>query len=150
VVTAVVGYFYRRSYNLTHAESGGSKHITPDFLKVDKDKRKAAEQRGAAYDAVLDAREAAGPAATAASVDKLRSWTRLAAVSTAILAVVTTIFGTLKNVDTIQEGLNQFSSWDRFTQLVSQNKAGAVVAFAVIGSNIIVFVKTLKKTPEKS
>jgi hypothetical protein len=38
-ITETLAYFNRRAYNLTHAESGGSKNIKPDFLKVDHEKR---------------------------------------------------------------------------------------------------------------
>ncbi len=146
LISAVISFFYRRAYNLTHAESGRSKDIKPDFLKVDKNKRQAALDRGSAYDAVLDARETAGPAR---NVEKVRFWSRIAAGLVAILALGTTIVTTFMNVDAIQEGINKFSSWDRFSQLVGEHKTAAVVAIVVIGSNIIVTVKTLKKTPGK-
>jgi uncharacterized membrane protein len=147
LVTAVIGYFHRRAYNLTRAESGRSRNIKPDFLKVDKGKRQAAIERGTAYDAVLEAREPAGAATT---VDTVRFWSRLAAMSTASLAAVATLVGTLMKVESIQAGITQLSSWEKFSRLVSENKAGAVVALVVIGSNVVVFVKTRKKKTRES
>jgi uncharacterized membrane protein len=141
-VTAVIGYFHRRAYNLTHAESGPSRNIKPDFLKVDAAKRQAALDRGAAYDAALEARETPAAVATA---EKVRHWSRIGAATTATLAVVAAVVGTLMKVESIQEGINQISSWDRLSKLVSDNKAGTVVALIVIGSNIVVFVNALKK-----
>jgi uncharacterized membrane protein len=146
LTTAVIGYFHRRAYNLTRAESGRSRNIKPDFLKVNKGKRQAAIERGQAYDAVLDAREAAGAATT---VETVCFWSRLGAMATAILALVAMVVGTLTHIDSIQTGINQISSWDKFSLLVSEHKAGAVVALAVIGANIIVFVRTSKKTLAK-
>lgn len=146
LVTSVIGVFHRRAYNLTHAESGRSKHITPDFLKVDRAKREAAIDRGRAYDAVLDAREAPPSVATVAQVGL---WSRLAAMTTATLAVVAAIVGTVTKVDSIQSGIDTVSSWDRLGHFVGQHKAGAVVAVIVIGANIVVYVNALKKSSHR-
>ncbi len=148
LITTVIRYFYRRAYNLTHAESGKSRDIKPDFLKVDKDKRQAALDRGAAYDARLAARETES-AGKAATVEKAWYWSRIAATSAAILTLVATVLYTLDSVETIEKGLKQFSSWDRFAQLVSQHKVAAAVAIAVIGANIIATVKTIRKAAGK-
>ncbi len=149
VISAVIRFFYRRAYNLTHAESSSSHNIKPDFLKVDQDKRQAAFDRGAAYDAVLAAREPAAQVALALKAEKVCYWSRIAATSVAILTLVTTIVYTLDYVGTIEKGLNQFSSWDRFWQLAGQHRTAAVVAVAVIGANIIATVKTIRKAPGK-
>jgi uncharacterized membrane protein len=139
LVTGTIGYFHRRAYNLTHAESGRSKNIKPDFLKVDKAKRQAAIERGDAYTAVLAAREARTP------VERVTFWSRVAAGLSAVLGLVAMIVGTITKVDSLQRGIDQVSSWERFSQLVSDNKAGAIVAIAVIGANIIVFAESSKK-----
>jgi hypothetical protein len=145
LVTSVIGYFHRRAYNLTHAEAGRSKNIKPDFLKVDKDKRDAALEKGKAYDEVLAAREVP---ASVATVAKVGLWSRLGAIATATLAVVAAIFGTVTKVDSIQSGINSMSSWDRLGHFVGQNKAGTVVAIVVIGANIVVYVNALKKSSD--
>ena len=145
LVAAVVGFFHRRAYNLTHAEAGHSKNIKPDFLKVDHAKREAAIQRGEAYDEVLTAREAAALSGGAATTAKVGLWSRLAALTMATLALVAAIIGSLQKIESVQQGINQMSSWDRFAQLVSDNKAGAAVAVIVIGANVVVFVNALKK-----
>jgi hypothetical protein len=146
LITSVIGFFHRRAYNLTHAESGRSKNIRPDFLKVDKARREAAIEKGKAYDAVLDAREVPPSVATVATVGL---WSRLAAITTATLAVVAAVVGTVSKVDSIQAGVNTMGSWDRLGHFVGQNKAGTVVAVIVIGANIVVYVNALKKkTPE--
>lgn len=147
--TGAIAYFHRRAYNLTRAESGGSgvsKPIKPDFLTVDKAKRQAAIDRGQAYDAVLEARE---PAAAGTTVEKVCLWSRFAAMSTAVLGLVAMVVGTITKIDSLQAGINRLSSWERFTQLVSDNQAGTVVALAVIGANIVVFVESSKKWGKK-
>ena len=55
LITSIIGYFHRRAYNLTLAESGGSP-IRPDFLKVDKKRRREAIERGEEYSDVLEKR----------------------------------------------------------------------------------------------
>jgi uncharacterized membrane protein len=142
LVTSLIGYFHRRAYNLTRAESGPSKNIQPDFLKVDKEKRQAAIDRGKAYTEVLDARSAP-PVAPA--VKTVHHWSWLLASAAAVLGLGVTILGALAKIGDLQRDVERIGSWDRFSQLVSQNQAGAVVAVAVIGANVIVVAQKLKK-----
>jgi hypothetical protein len=140
--TGIIGYFHRKSYNLTRAESGGSKPITPDFLKVDQKKRQAAIDRGAAYSEVLDAR-----AAPSSPVAKASNWARAGATATASATLLAAIVGTITRVRVLQEGVEQLSSWDAITALVKEYPAGVIVAVLIIGTNIVIFVKATKKTP---
>jgi uncharacterized membrane protein len=133
LVTSVLGYFHRRTYNLTYADSAGGQPITPDFLKVDKEKRKAALERGAAYDTTLGKREAS-------AVEKVCFWSRLGATAAALLALGATVIGTVSKIDSIQKGVEDIGSWDKFAALISQNKLGATVAVVVIVFNVGVFV----------
>lgn len=142
LVTSVIGVMHRRAYNLTHAESGGSKDIKPDFLKVDHAKRKEAIARGEAYDTVLKDREAAVSQKTAA---KVGTWSRLLAVSAAVLGLVTAAAGAVGKVKTVQTDFEQIGTWDRFVDLISQNPVGTVVALAVIGANVIIVVQKIQK-----
>jgi uncharacterized membrane protein len=144
-VTSVLGYFHRRAYNLTRAESSRSKNIKPDFLKVDVGKREAAIGRGRAYDAVLDNRESGAAAPT----DRLRFWSRFAAIATALVGLGLVIFGTVTKVDSLQAGVNRITSWDRFTDLISQNQAGSVVAVLVIVVNVYETATKLKSIPAR-
>lgn len=143
-VSGVIGYFHRRAYNLTHAESGGSKNIKPDFLNVDHRKRQSAIERGRAYDAVLDSRDA--PASPA---EQLSVWSRIAAVTTALVGLFVTILGTVTRIGSLQSGVEELSSWDKFSNIVSRNKAGAVIAFAVIAISVSEVYKKMQKSPAK-
>jgi uncharacterized membrane protein len=140
LVTSVIGYFQRRAYNLTHAESGASKNIKPDFLKVDHEKRKSAIERGEAYAGTIAARGGASPA-----VESLISWSRIAATGAAIIGLIATIIGTLEKIGKIQTTVEQYSSWDQFVELVRQHQIGALVAVIVITANVIVVVKKMQK-----
>lgn len=146
LVTSVIGYMHRRAYNLTRAESGGGKPITPDFLKVDKKKRDAAIARGEAYSEVLEQR-----AAVAASpASKAEFWSRAAALITATFTLLGAVVGTLTRVESLEEGARQLSSLDTFTGIVRDHPIGTTIAVIVIGANIVVFVKATKKTPARS
>jgi hypothetical protein len=130
LVTSVVGYFQRKAYHLTHAESGSSKNITPDFLKVDHAKREAAIARGATFDKELDRRErAAAPVPPVATVGR---WSRIFATGAVLVGLVVTVVGTLQRVQTLQR---EFSSWDEFIEIVQQNQVGAIVAVVIIAAN---------------
>lgn len=148
LVTSILGYMHRKSYNLTRAESGGGKPITPDFLKVDEKKRKAAIERGAAYDEVLDARAAA--AGQSPAVAKADFWSRAAALVTAFFTLAGAVIGTITKVGTMEEGAAQLSNWETFVDIVTQHPVGTTIAIIVIGANIIIFFKATKKTPAKA
>jgi len=145
-VTGIIGYMHRRAYNLTSAESGGSR-VTPDFLKVDRKKREAAIERGAAYDQVLDRREAA--AAASGTVEKVGTLTRAGATIAASATLVAAVVTALTRVESMQTGVEQLSSWDSLVGLARQYPAGVTVAVLVIGTNIVAFVKATKKTTAK-
>ena len=146
IVTSVISYMHRRTYNLTYADSGHSKPITPDFLDVDAAKRRGAVARGQAYDDTLRARETAAAAAAASPAAQASVFARFGALAAALLTLLATVFGTVTKVDAIEAGIQQVGSVDQFLDLVSQHKVGAVVALAVIGTQIVVFAASSKKT----
>jgi hypothetical protein len=139
LVSSVIAHFHRRAYNLTHAESGRSKNIKPDFLKVDQAKRQAATERGRAYDAKLTAREAEPPQTTA---EKVSFFSRLSAGMTAVATLVTTVLATLSRIPVTDREVGLFG---RFFEIVNEHKWGALVALLVISANVFVFVETSKK-----
>jgi uncharacterized membrane protein len=145
LVTSLIGYFHRRAYNLTRAESGPSKNIKPDFLTVDKAKRQAAIERGNAYTAVLEEREAAAEPAVSPAVKKAHHWSWFLATTAAVVGLITTAIGSLAKIDQMQADVVKITSWDKFSHLVGQNQAGAIVAVAVIGANVIVVAQKIKK-----
>jgi len=138
-VTGTIAYFHRRAYNLTRAESSRSQNIKPDFLTVDKDKRQQAIERGEAYDKVL---QGEGPTS---AVETASLWSRFAAMTTAVLALITLIVGTLNSIGALQQGVERLSNWEALSQLVSEHMAGTVVALIVIAANVIVFAEGSKK-----
>ena len=102
--------------------------------------------RGQAYDDTLRARETAAAAAAASPAAQASVFARFGALAAALLTLIATVFGTVTKVDAIEAGIQQVGSVDQFLDLVSQHKVGAVVALAVIGTQIVVFAASSKKT----
>ncbi len=146
--SGIIGYMHRRAYNLTRAESGRSRNIQPDFLKVDKAKREAAMNRGAAYDKELaerDAAEAAAAAGARASTDSMEKWSRLAAMISATFTLLAAVIGTLSRVDKLQDDAQSIGSWDALVNTINAHKIGTTIAVIVIAANVIVYVKSVRK-----
>ncbi len=142
LVTSIIGAMHRRAYNLTHAESGRSKKIEPDFLKVDHAKRAAAIARGERYDEELNRREAPpqGPVSVACT------WSRIAASATAVIGLVFTVVTTLQRVAVTDEAVRDLGNWEKFTTLVSQHQLGAALCIAVVVANAYAVVTKLQKS----
>lgn len=140
---SIVGVWHRRTYNLTRADRAGGKVVRPDFLDVDARKREAAIARGRAYDKTLADRETA--AAPASAVASITLWSRLAALSAAVLTLIATIVGTVTRVQALEASVQQVGTWDQFVQTIADHKVGAALAVAVIGAQVVVFVQSSKK-----
>jgi hypothetical protein len=140
LVTSIIGVFYRNAYNLSHAESGSTERVTPDFLRVDKAKREAAIGRGQAYDKTLTDRETA-----AKTVKVVRSWSRILATAAAFIGLFTAVLGAIEKIEVYQDRLREYSSWDRLVDLASLNPLGSAVGVAVIAANVYLFVKKVQK-----
>ena len=143
LVTSVIGALHRRAYNLTHAESGGSKKIRPDFLAVDKEKREAAIKRGERYDEELAKRER--PAPQPGPVPEVGRWSRVAASAAALTGLGFTALSTVRLVGPTDQTVRSLGKWETFQQLVSEHPIGAAVCVAVIASNAYLVISKLKK-----
>jgi hypothetical protein len=140
IVTSIIGAMHRRAYNLTHAESGGSKKIQPDFLKVDKAKREAAIERGETFTEKLDKREAPATPVTTAS-----TWARILASATAVIGLVFTAVTTMQRVAATDAAVRDLGNWEKLRAIISEHQLGAILCVAVIASNAYIVVKKIKK-----
>lgn len=145
LVTSVIGAMYRRSYNLTHAESGRSKKIQPDFLTVDRGKREAARARGDRYGAELTAREAGPRRSPASPVSAVSWWSRVLATATALIGLLFTALTTLQRVSSTDAAVRELGNWEKLKTLVSEHPVGAALCLAVIASNVYIGVRKLRK-----
>lgn len=144
-VTSIVAQQHRRAYNLTHADGGSTRPVTPDFLDVDVAKRRAAIARGQSYDDTLRAREQAAAAAVSPA-EQASTLAKLGALTTALLTLLVTVLGTVSKVGAIEDGIQRVGSIDQFVDVVAQHKVGATVALAIIGTHIVLFARSSKKT----
>jgi len=143
LVTGVMGYLHRRAYNLTHAESGRSQNIKPDFLKVDKKAHVEAVERGELYDAKLSQRE--GVVAPPPPTAYLERLARIATTITAVFGLIAAVVGTLTKADALQAGFENITSFDRLTTIVRNYPFGVLVAVVVIVANVVAFWTAEKK-----
>jgi hypothetical protein len=141
LITSLIGGAHRRAYNLTHAESGGSKHIQPDFLKVDTAKREMAIERGQRYEAQLAKREEATSPVVVASM-----WSRVVAALSALVGLAFTAVGTMQRVPDTDRAVRDLGNWDKFKALVSDHPLGAVLCVAVLASNAYIVVTKMRKS----
>lgn len=145
IVTSVLGYMYRRNYNLTKADASGGRVVRPDFLDVDHKARRDAIRRGERYERELDARDAAAVAPPATAAEVASAWSRWLATGTALFTLAGTVIGTVTRMQSLEQGVQQVGSWDHFVQTVSDHKVGAAIAFAVVGAQIVLFVQANRR-----
>lgn len=144
LVTGVMGYLHRRAYNLTHAESGRSQNIKPDFLKVNKKAHEEAVERGEAFDQKLREREGETPTPPA-STDFLERLARIGTTLTAIFGLIAAVVGTLTKADALQAGFDNITSFQKLATIVKTYPIGALVAVIVVVANIVAFYTGEKK-----
>lgn len=142
LVTGVLGYFHRRAYNLTHAESGGSDNIKPDFLKVDHAARKAAIERGEAYDKQLAQKDGTAPPPPAETVGK---WARIGATVTASFGLLAAVITTLSKAEQLQAGAEKLGSLEKLGAIFREYPVGSTVAVIVVVANVVAFTSGGKK-----
>jgi hypothetical protein len=140
LVTSIIGVFYRGAYNLTHAESGSTRPVTPDFLKVDHAKRDAAIARGKAYDSELAKRESQSKKVRTAGW-----WSRMFATAAAFVTLLTAVLGAVEKAASYQGNIERYTTWDGLVDLVNTYPIGTAVAVAVIAANVYVFVTKVRK-----
>ena len=141
VIARVIGTLHRRSYNLTYAESGRSKNVQPDFLKVDKYKRQDAIARGEQFDDALESRGDGSPS----PIGAVRKWSGVGATLAALVGLFFSAVMTLNAVTTADGIVRDLGNWEKLRLLVSQHQLGAIVCAAVIVSNAYAVLIKLQK-----
>lgn len=126
VVLKAVGFFVRRSYNLTPVATAGSRDVRPDFLKVDRGAQERMVERGRAFDA---------PAAPA-----LARATRFAGAGVVLSGAISFVsaaflaFGRIEELDATWRDL---SVRDRFVTIVQSHPVGFGIALAMIVAALV-------------
>jgi hypothetical protein len=146
-------YWRRRAANLTPVTAARrSKDAQPDFLKVDHKARRAAIERGEAFERQLEEREAeeARTAALAALAPATTAGrlARLAALVMSVFTLATMIFGTIFNIGKMGEIMQEFSTAERLSAIVRTHPIGTAVVVLVIVAALYQFFQERRWRPE--
>lgn len=131
---SIVGYFYRRSYNLSPMESASAKVPTPGFLRVDHQARQAQIERGRAFD------KAHRPA-------KAMSRARLVAFVTAFVSFLSTVAFSLLNIESLEEKWRSISAWERLALMAREYPVGLTLAvILIVAASVRLFLSLRSKS----
>jgi hypothetical protein len=134
-------YWRRRAANLTPVTAPRrNKDAQPEFLNVDHKARKAAIERGEAFERQLDIREAeearmAERVALGAATSG-RRLAKLAALLMSIFTLGTMIVGSIGNIGRMGEYMQQLSAPDRIVEVVRNHPIGSLVLALVIAATV--------------
>jgi hypothetical protein len=146
-------YWRRRAANLTPVTAARkSKDAQPDFLNVDHEARRAAIERGEAFERQLEIREAeearAAAAAALGPATSGRRLAKLAALVMSIFTLVTMIAGSIGNIGRMGEYMQQLSAPERLLAVVRNHPIGTGVMVLVIAAFLFQYFYERKWRPE--
>lgn len=149
LVLTILDYLNRRAYNLTVSDRGGDPGETPGFLKVDHEKRAAAQRAGEAFDEKIKARDAAEAAAADAATSggaarQALSLARLGTIALAIISVATAAIGAIGRIEYYDEAARRLTSWERLTEIISTYWLGFVVVAALLAIQIYQAIRQVR------
>ncbi len=150
---AIFVYWRRRAANLTPVTAPRpSKDAQPDFLNVDHKARRAAIERGEAFERELDEREA--EEARRAEMVALGSATtagrfaRIASLIMSIFTLATMVLGSIMNIGKMGEMMQQYSTGERIAAVVRAHPIGTAVIVLVIVAALFQFFTERRWRPE--
>lgn len=137
----------RRAANLTPVAAATAAGVSPDFLRVDHASRSAALERGDAFEARLQAREAAEAAAGAAAeaVTPASRLTGLVAALMSAFTLVSMVFGAVMQVRWIGHYAEDLSAPGRVAEIVRAHPVAFGVSIAVALLQITRFARARRQ-----
>ena len=147
IVLAVIGWFIRRRYNLTVAETSGSARAnTPSFLETNAESRADTIAAGAAFTPSAETATPDNPDAhsEAHPVTRYARLSRMLSVVVALLTLATSVVGAATSVELFDGVAQRFSGWDRFVELVRTHWFGASIVAMIIISELYRFTVALR------
>lgn len=146
-------YWRRRAANLTPVTAPGkNKAAQPDFLNVDHEARKAAIERGEAFERQLEAREAEeARSAERVALGTATTGRRLAKIASLVMSLFTlgaVIVGSIGNVGRMGEYMQQLSAPERIIEVIRSHPIGTAVLVLVIAAAVYQYVHERKWRPE--
>ncbi len=134
VVLKIIGFGYRRSYNLTPAATAGSKDIKPDFLKVDHAAQKQMVERGRKFD-----RQASPGLARATGL------AGYGVIASGIVSFVSAVFLAFGRIEELDATWRKLSATDRFAAIVQSHPFGFAIALAMIVAALARVAMSIRK-----
>lgn len=134
LVLKVIGFFYRRSYNLTPVATAPSKDVRPDFVKVDH----------AAQDAMLERGRTPGTAEPGGLARAL-SLANAGVVASGLVSFVSAAFLAFGRIEELDATWRDLSTRDRFVAIVESHPIGFAIALAMIAAALIRLSMTFRK-----
>jgi uncharacterized membrane protein len=134
IILKIAGYFMRRAYNLTAAETAKSRNLKPDFLKVDHAQRQELIDRGKQFDIAHEP-----------PVEKVATAARFGVIFTALVSFGSAAFFALSRVEDYDQAWKKLAATDKFVVILKSHPIGFIIVTLVIIAGIIQLVATLRK-----
>jgi hypothetical protein len=134
IVLKIIGFFMRRAYNLTAAETARSKNLKPDFLKVDHAQREDLIERGKQFDLV-----------NAPPVEKAATAARFGIILSAFITFSSAAFFALGRIEDYDQTWRKLTAIDKFWAILKSHPVGFIVAVLIIIGGLAQLILTLRK-----
>ena len=148
---SVFVWWRRRAANLTPVTAARrSKSAQPEFLKVDHDARRAAIERGEAFERQLEIREAEEARAAMAALAPATTAGRLARIAALVMSLftlVSIVIGAMLNIGRMGELMQQYSSAERIAAVIRNHPVGTAVLVLVILAALYQFFQERRWRP---
>jgi hypothetical protein len=134
IILKIIGYFMRRSYNLTVTATAHSKNVKPDFLKVDHGQRQELIDRGKQFDVAYEP-----------PVEKAATAARFGVLFTAFVSFGSAAFFALGRVEDYDETWRKLTAFGKFGAILKSHPVGFVIAVLIVVGGLVQLVLTLRK-----
>lgn len=134
IVLKIIGFFYRRAYNLTPAATTGSKNLKPDFLKVDHAQRETLIAKGQQFDAAYNP-----------PIVKATTAVQFGVIFTALVSFGSTVFFALSKIEDTDGTWQKLTAGHKFGAIVQSHPVGFVITLVIILGGLVQLIITLRK-----
>jgi len=126
VVLKLIGFFLRRSYNLTPVATASSKDLKPDFLKVDHAAQKKLIERGREFD------RAGSP-----GVARALRVANAGVIASGLVSFVSAAFLAFGRVEEFDKTWRTVAAKDKFVAIIQSHPIGFAIALAMIVAALV-------------
>jgi hypothetical protein len=134
IVLKIIGFFMRRAYNLTAAETARSKNLKPDFLKVDHAQREELIERGRQFDLAHEP-----------PVEKAATAARFGIILTALISFGSAAFFALGRIEDYDQTWHKLTAIKKFGAILKSHPVGFIIAILIVIGGLAQLIMTLRK-----